>query len=379
MEHLVENFTAMKLLQLFSIAFLFSFSSYAQQVSTLLNSSSQQVDDAVIMDRYGNIYGSHFGGSNVYKITPTGSVSVYKSGFNTPNGLAFDSQDNLYVADNMAHRVFKVDTAGTTVFGVSVSNVSGIIKELDSDTMIVTQYLSNAIRKVAPDGTILPQMHFGAPLNGPVGLAYALDSNLYVGNFNNRIIYRYRNDSLEYVATVPGSSGDWLGFITHANGMLYGTVLQTHKVYEIDPNYVDSVRLFAGSTAGNTDGNVSIAQFNQPNGIYGSKGGDSLLVSDAATGNIRLITGLVTGIYNEKIISFSTSIFPNPSQGELTVLANEKINAVDIYTLNGQLVYQLEGVNTERVEINENLERGHYFIRIRTRKGVENRKLIITN
>src|SRR5260370_33092261 len=40
------------------------------------------------------------GSSNVFKITPTGQISVFATGFTTILGLAFDSKGRLYVLEN---------------------------------------------------------------------------------------------------------------------------------------------------------------------------------------------------------------------------------------------------------------------------------------
>ena len=261
---------------------LFSFYSVlsAQYVSTFYSSASFQIDDAMVQDKHGNLYGSHYMGSRVYKITPNGTASIFSSGYNTPNGLAFNSRDELYIVDNIGNRIYKVDTAGNRIDTIVVGNPSGIIKSIDSDTMIITQYTGHRVRKLAPDGTVLPPMFAGYPLSGPVGLCYGADSTLYVGNFTDRKIFKVDSGRLIYIARVPGFSSTSLGFITHANGFLYGTAFQSHQIYKIDPNFQDSVILLSGSTVGNNNGPVSSARFNGPNGILASKGGDSLFISD---------------------------------------------------------------------------------------------------
>ncbi|MBL4707358.1 MAG: T9SS type A sorting domain-containing protein [Flavobacteriales bacterium] len=367
----------MKTSLLFLLSFSIGFLLQAQQVSTIFNSASMQIDDAIIQDVQGNIYGSHYMGSNVYKITPSGTATIFKSGLNTPNGLAFDSQGNLYVADNIGNRVYKLDSAGNTIHFTNITSPSGVIKSINSDTMIITQFSGHGVRKLAPDGTLMPRFLFGFPMNGPVGLAYGADSSLYIGNFTDRKVYRWKYDSLKYIATVPGASNASLGFISEAHGLLYGTNFQSHQVYEINPNYTDSVRLIAGSTAGNTDGQLSVAKFNSPNGIYASKGGDSLLISDFTTGNIRMITGLVTGILQEKQISFNTNVYPNPSTNFLKVQSEELIRSIRIYSMIGKLVYHQEQLNVKSLELEHFLKGGNYLLSIFTDKGIETKKLIV--
>ena len=47
------------------------------------------------------------------KVTPAGVVSTFASGFDDPDGLAFDAAGNLYVANAGNDTVSKVTPAGT--------------------------------------------------------------------------------------------------------------------------------------------------------------------------------------------------------------------------------------------------------------------------
>jgi len=264
-------------------------------VTTILDAATQ-VDDALFRDPVGNLYGSHYMGSNVYKMTPDGTVTTFLSGLNTPNGIAMNSLGEFYVADNVGDRIYRIAADGTPIDTIIVTNPSGLLKAWDSDTILFTQYLPDKLGKLAPDGTIITT-HEGPPLNGPVGLAYTDDGTLYVADYTDRKINRVVGNVLEYVATVPGPSNGVLGFITGGGGTLYGTSWQSHSIYAIEPAYVDSVRLVAGGNGqGNTDGDVATAQFNQPNGILAVAGGDTIYVSDFGSKNIRMITGVLTSV-----------------------------------------------------------------------------------
>lgn len=272
---------------------------HAQQVTTILDATTQ-VDDALFRDLAGNLYGSHYMGSNVYRIAPDGAVSTFVSGLNTPNGIAMNSLGQFYVADNNGNRIYHVANDGTPLDTFTVTNPSGLLKAWDSDTILFTQYLPNRLGKLAPDGMITIVLE-GAPFNGPVGLAYTDDGTLYVANYTDRKIHRVVGDALEYVATVPGPSSGVLGFITAGGATLYGTSWNSQAIYAIEPAYADSVRLIAGGNGqGNTDGDVATAQFNQPNGILAVAGGDTLYVSDFGSKNIRMITGVLTGVDEQR-------------------------------------------------------------------------------
>ena len=310
----------------------------AQVVSTFFNNPSQKVDDALVLDYQGNLYGSHFMGSSVYKITPSGVGSVFATGFNTPNGLAFDSQNNLYVCDLSGNRIYKISYDGVFLDTISISSPSGIIKSIDSDTMIFTQYTGNKVSKLAPDGTIT-LIASGAPMVGVVGLTYDDSDQLYVANFTDRKIFKLNDTTFTYVATVPGPTGGSLGFITYANGFLYGTGYNDHKIYKIDPNYVDSVFVFAGTTYGSADGDVTTAQFTSPNGIISSVTGDSLYISDFGTGRIRIISPeIVAGTNDIEYATGSLKLYPNPTADFINVEYNGEIDIIEIYNYQGKRI-----------------------------------------
>ncbi len=311
----------------------------AQLVTTILDAATQ-VDDALFRDPAGNLYGSHYMGSNVYRIAPDGVVSTFVGGLNTPNGIAMNALGQFYVADNNGNRIYQLASDGTPLDTITVTNPSGVLKAWDSDTILFTQYLPNKLGKLAPDGTITILLE-GAPLNGPVGLAYTDDGTLYVANYTDRRIHRVVGGALEYVATVPGPSSGVLGFITAGGATLYGTSWNSHAIYAIEPTYTDSVRLIAGGNGqGNTDGDAATAQFNQPNGILAVAGGDTLYVSDFGSKNIRMITGVLTGVDEPRALE-PLRILSDPACGSVMVAlegAWEPGSSCTVHDAQGRLV-----------------------------------------
>lgn len=84
----------------------------------------------MVFDSDGNLYVANEGvepqgtypGTTVSKITPEGMVSVYASSFMGPSGLAIDPNDNLYVSDD-TNRIIKVAPNGeTSVFAIDLGN-----------------------------------------------------------------------------------------------------------------------------------------------------------------------------------------------------------------------------------------------------------------
>jgi len=323
---------------------------FSQNVTTLVGPNSG-INDALAIDSLGNIYGSDFGvstsgGSSVYKIDTAGNVSTFSTGYSSCNGLAFDHQGSLYVVDftssNQNHQVYQLDQTGAkTAYGPKIPGASGIIFDPLSDTLYVSQYTSssNSISKLAPDGTVSLYCNHSL-LNGPVGMAYDDQNNLYVANFSDGEIYKvtHAGDSLEFIGKVP-KSGSWgIGFLTYASGYLYATGIGVHKIYQISTD--GTVTEFAGTgTAGNTNGSAQNAEFNRPNGIATNKNQDRLYISDYGTKNIRLISDIISGVDDlDKEVQWS--VYPNPVSDLITIEFSDlqSRQQIQIYNANGQLV-----------------------------------------
>ncbi len=375
----------------FLLFFLLGNFLFAQTVSTFFSDPNIAVDDGLIFDTNGNLYGSNYNGTTVYKITPTGAVSVFASGLNTPNGLAFDSNENLFVVNSApAGEIKKFDINGNLleIFMVG-SSPSGIIKDRNSDDMIFTRGLNNSLHRLSPDGTVT-DIFQGAPLNFPIGLAYDDSGNLYVGNFAGREIYKVVSSTLEFVATVPdgGSSSDpFLGYITFANGSLWGTVYLSHKIYKINPNAIDDTTLFAGSFSGNTDGSIDIATFRNPNGIVFNASENALYISEFnATGNIRKISDAPLSVDDVNNSSIDLNISPNPSNSIIKISSTSKLLAssnqfdVFIFDITGKIIYsnivQDSTINNFTIDIS-NYDSGVYFLKIITDNGFRVSKSIL--
>lgn len=355
----------MKSFLVFSILFLSGIISYTQFVSTIVDSLGVKFRDDIILDQSGNIYCSDYSGTNVYQLTPDGGISIFVTGLNTPNGLAFDSQNNLFVCDHMGNAIYKVSPAGDVLDTISTNRPSGLITSFDSDTLIFTEYgNSHQLKKLAPDGSITTFIA-GPPLNGPVGLTYDNLGQLYVANFNNRQVFKVVNNTLEYLTTVPGPSSGFLGFLAYGGGYLWATSWNANKIYGIDPNFTDSTFVYAGSSNGGMDGELSVATFNSPNGIYVNDNADTMYISEYNTGRLRMISPESNSIESQLSNSdpdLQIEVYPNPSIGDLQIInhSDHKILKISVYNLLGEQV-QASSYNDSYTQITIE-DSGVYFI-----------------
>jgi len=330
----------MKKIILLPLAVLFcaTASIFSQTVTTFTDGTP---DDAITLDSNGNIYCSNYVGDTVFKFTPSGEMSAFITGLNTPNGLAFNSNQELYVCDGQGNTIYKYDIDGNQLASYPVTgHPSGIVKSFNDDSMIFTLYTGNLIKKLNTDGTIT-DVSSAPELSGPVGIVYDENGALFVGNYNNRIIYKVLvNGDLEYLTQLPTEGGSYpnLGFITYGQGKLWGTVMGNDKIYSINPNVVDDYTLFAGSTQGNMDGDINQATFNIPNGIYFDEAEGTMYVTDFGSKNLRIISDIVLSANDFELKKNSIQLYPNPSNGILNVKLD--LNGASTYSLN---IYNLLG------------------------------------
>ncbi len=75
----------------------------------------------------GDLYVSDLATNSILVYKPNGTSRVLASGFDQPQGLAFDQEKNLYVADKGSGKIFKVTLGGTkTVFASDLQSPVGL-------------------------------------------------------------------------------------------------------------------------------------------------------------------------------------------------------------------------------------------------------------
>ncbi len=102
------------------------------------------------------------GSSSIYKITPSGKIKVWASGFTTVLGVAFDRQARMYVLENTTGNPFPTPGTGR----ITRVNPSGA-----KETIVSGLFLPTAMT-FGPDGKLyVSNIGFGPP---PIGLGQVL-------------------------------------------------------------------------------------------------------------------------------------------------------------------------------------------------------------
>jgi streptogramin lyase len=188
--------------------------------------------DGVAVDSATNVYVGDYGNHTIRMITPSGTnwnVTTlageagnpgFEDGmpgqFDYPNGVAVDTNGNVYVADTGNRAIRFVTPAGyVTTPSTDFSGPTGVAVGPDGN-IYVADYYSYTIRKMTPAGavTILAGLagtsgtadgtNSGARFNNPYGIVVDSAGNLYVGDRGNNTIRKVTPVGTTWVVTTLG-------------------------------------------------------------------------------------------------------------------------------------------------------------------------------
>jgi gliding motility-associated-like protein len=244
------------------------------------------VSSGIVTDAAKNIYYSDQNAHVIRKITPAGVASVVAgsgtpgagdgvgtaASFNTPSGLAMDAAGNIYVADATNNLIRKITPAG-----------------------VVSRFAGNgAAGRIDGVGTT-------ASFNNPTGIAVDNYGNVYVTDYNNKLIRKISpsgtvttlaGNGLSAVTDGTGSEASFyqpFNLALDASGNIYVAERDAGVIRKVTPSGV--VTTFAGSpfNGGFADGTGTAAMFNGPSFIATDLIGN-IYVSDTYNQRIRKIT-----------------------------------------------------------------------------------------
>jgi sugar lactone lactonase YvrE len=238
------------------------------------------------VDARGNVYTSDFGkrlgdpsllGTKIFKITPTGSVSLFAKGFQGASGNAFDSQGNLFQANIRGNTISRIGPDGTSRLFTRQAILSPVGIAIDkTDTLFVCNCGDSSIIRVTKEGKG-KRLVRSPLLQCPNGITLDEAGNLYVSNFfNGDVIKITPHGKASQLATLPGQNN---GHLVYHRGLLFVVARAAHQVYKVGLD--GSVTLFAGTgSRGNRDGEPLNASFSLPNDIAVSPDGRMLYLNE---------------------------------------------------------------------------------------------------
>jgi uncharacterized protein (TIGR03437 family) len=269
---------------------------------------------------------------------------------NYPFGLALDSSGNLYIADQLNHKIRKLATDGTisTVAGTGTAGFSGENGKATSanlylpcgvavdqaGNLFIAATGNNAIRKVATDGTITTVAGTGSTgsfgddglaisafLNTPVSVAVDNAGYLYIADTgNNRVRKVSPTDGMitafagNGTAGALGDGGDAKlaklnrpeGVVLDASGNLYIADTSNHRVRKVTTDGTITTVAGNGVYGDSGDGGQATqASLRYPKSIALDSAG-RLYILDAYSGRIRLVgtDGIISTIAGSGVLGF---------------------------------------------------------------------------
>jgi hypothetical protein len=215
------------------------------------------------------------GGTTGTIVAGTGTAGSALTQLNSPYGLAFDANGNMYVSEGGTHRVTKWApgaSSGTLVGGTGAltNNLAGFNTPVGvvvyKDTVFVADYSNHRVVKWAPGAATGVLVAGGAgaggaltQLNYPRGLFVDKLGNVFVAEQNSFRVTKWAPGSSAGVL-VGGRTGLYMNagdsllwgpqvvFISPNSGKLYVTARYDYRVQRYDPIVKDTLTVSTGGT-----------------------------------------------------------------------------------------------------------------------------------
>jgi sugar lactone lactonase YvrE len=285
---------------------------------------------AIACDASGNLYVTDEVNDTIRKITPAGIVSTLAgtagvrggndgtsadAQFINPTGIAVDAAGNVFVADKINVSVRKISPAGvvTTLAGVAGQRGTtdgtrdvarlGILGGAAIDAtgnIYVGEWVSNTVRKIAPNGTVTTiagqagvygtadGVGTAATFMFPYSVALDANGNIWVGD----LIGSLRKIAPDGTVTtiIPSSAGHQTitALAIASNDTLYFATGR-HTIHRRSTDGTVTLIAGAADVRGSTDGPGTTARFSSPFGLTLDSTGN-LFVADRDNNTIRKIT-----------------------------------------------------------------------------------------
>lgn len=219
-------------------------------ISTFASSTTPR---GLAFDNAGNLFVAEQGGSRIRKITPGGTITLFKTGLSSPQALFFDISGNLYVSSTtdikeiapnatitatytslsnpyglqvdgsgkiyLAERntgLIKTITGGVvSTFASGLSSPAGIAFDGSGNLYVAEQISAGTVKKISPGGIITT---FATGLNSPYGLAFDGSGNLFVAESSiTRAIIKVAPDGTKTTYVTLSNNPQYLAFDNAGN------------------------------------------------------------------------------------------------------------------------------------------------------------------
>ena len=256
----------------------------------------------MVIDKEGNIYmgdvqfpfpsviGDPLNTTNVIKISPSKSISIYSTNHQQPFGNYIAEDGSIYQSSHTDGKVWKISPNGDRRTqldtGIKLIHPDGITED-DEGNLYIADCGAHRILKVNPNGDAFP---FPAMGRCPKGIVFA-NGYFYI-SYNNETGMIRRMDkqgNFEEIGAIPVYMPEdfpitrqlyqlWLGYLAYHNDELFIAGTSTHRIYKMSLD--GEVSVFAGTgEKGLKGGDALEAKLNRPMDIIVSNDGNSFFIN----------------------------------------------------------------------------------------------------
>lgn len=102
-----------------------------------------------------------------------------------------------------------------------------------------------------------------------------------------------------------------------------------------------------------------------------------VMINDHNTNRLYFMGVTATSVFEQNHQVTTVNIYPNPASNKITVNSSTKINAIEIYNLLGENIYQSNVVSTKAEIDLTNQAKGIYFLKIYDGRTILTKKIVI--
>lgn len=301
--------------------------------TTATEGSALESSTALITDTY-----------YVEQATATSTI-ILASGFNSPSGVAVQSDGKILVADTANNTIKRMNTDGTSIvtLGSGFNFPSGVAIQSDGK-IVVADYGNNKIKRMNADGTGIVTL--GSGFSTPYGVAIQSDGKIVVVDYGNNKIKRMKADGTSIVTlgsgfsepatvaiqsdgkivvadlfsgTIKRMNTDGTGIITLASGFNSptGIAIQADGKIVVADTYNNVIKRMNADGTGIT---TLASSFNTPFGVAIQADG-KILVADLNNSTIKVISDGTTS--NRVAVSVVVNTIPAAPTGSANQTLSE--------------------------------------------------------
>ncbi|OSY88218.1 hypothetical protein WH52_05390 [Tenacibaculum holothuriorum] len=304
--------------------------------------------EGVAVNSNNEVYISEHDSGKIFKLDNSGNATlIATSGFRA-NGLAFDNANNLYIAAPFSGKILIADTSNNLTEYVSATGDSPYGIVFKNNEMF---YVSETNSKVVKVKTNKSKENFITGFYTPEDIAFDSNGNTYVTDRNDRKLFKIAPNGTK---TIVASGYAAIRGVAIARNMVYFTTYtsSTNKIVKYNPST-------------NEISDYVTTNLNDPRDIAIDKLGN-MYVTNSGNGTVVKIYDEnlkpdTTASNNDYTFSNAINIFPNPANDYIEINATSHIiKKIILVDLVGK-----EIINTTKKRINiSNLPTGVYVLKI---------------